>query len=92
MASTVAKPESNLSLARSGEGVAARFAKGVFHFFRTVVRLIGTLFVIGFSLLPLSALLIALPAAAPNEAVLTDSVRPANSWGRRTLRRVLAGL
>lgn len=61
-------------------------------FQRTVVRLIGTLFVIGFSLLPLSALLIALPAVSPNEAVLTDTVKPSRSWWRRTARRVFAGL
>lgn|GEM_PF-161940 len=59
-------------------------------FERTVFRLIGTLFVIGFSLLPLSVLLVALPAVSPSEAVLTDTVRPAKSWWRRTGRRVLA--
>ena len=69
-----------------------RVVKGVSRFFRTVVGLVGTLFVIGFSLLPLSALLIALPAVSPTEAVLTDSVRPARSWLTRTARRVFAAL
>ena len=67
-------------------------AKAVGRFFRTIRRLIGTLFVIGFSLLPLSALLIALPAVSPNEAVLTDTVRPTRSRWRRAGRRVLAAL
>jgi putative ABC transport system permease protein len=57
---------------------------------RGFFRFVGTLFVIGFSLLPLTALLAALPAAAPNEAVLTDTVRPARSRFARLLRRVLA--
>ncbi len=61
-------------------------------FQRAVVRLIGTLFVIGFSLLPLSALLVALPAVSPSEAVLTDTVRPVKSWWRRAARRAPAAL
>src|SRR5262245_2788598 len=71
------------------------FQRGVrirVSFQRTVFRLIGTLFVIGFSLLPLSVLLIALPAVSPTEAVLSDTVRPARNWFVRTGRRVLAGL
>lgn len=65
------------------------------RFVRPVGRLIGTMFVLGLSLLPLSTLLVALPAVAPNEAVLSDSVPPARTRGRRLLRRaggVLAGL
>ncbi len=61
-------------------------------FQRTVVSLIGTLFVIGLSLLPLSALLVALPAVSPNEAVLTDTVRPTKSRWVRSGRRVFAAL
>ncbi|HEY1191540.1 MAG TPA: ABC transporter permease [Gemmata sp.] len=78
----------NLSLAR---GARFTWAFALLLFFRTIARLVGTLFVIGFSLLPLSALLIALPAVAPNEAVLTDSIRPARSRLARTARRVFAG-
>ena len=92
MADTDAKRDSNLSLDRSEDSGAARAAKALTRFFRTVLGLIGTLFVIGFSLLPLSALLIALPAVSPTEAVLTDSVRPARSWFTRAVRRVLAAL
>ncbi len=61
-------------------------------FQRAIIRLIGTLFVIGFSLLPLSALLVALPAVSPNEAVLTDTVKPARSRARQFARRVFAAL
>ncbi|VTR90812.1 multidrug abc transporter permease : Uncharacterized protein OS=Pirellula staleyi (strain ATCC 27377 / DSM 6068 / ICPB 4128) GN=Psta_2964 PE=4 SV=1: FtsX [Gemmata massiliana] len=82
----------NLSLARGTDGAGVRAVKAVTRFFRTIFSLIGTLFVIGFSLLPLSALLIALPAVSPNEAVLTDSIRPARSWLKRTARRVFAAL
>jgi hypothetical protein len=57
---------------------------------RRFLRFVGTLFTIGLSVLPLSALLAALPAAAPNEAVLSDTVRPATTPRRRFARRVLA--
>ena len=59
---------------------------------RSIYSLIGTLFVIGFSLLPLSALLVALPAAAPDEAVLSDSVRPARTFWSKLRRRVFAAV
>lgn len=71
-------------------GLLRRLGKRVYAFFRGLFRFIGTLFVIGFSTLPLSALLVALPAASPNEAVLTDTVRPVKTWWQRTRRRVLA--
>jgi ABC-type lipoprotein release transport system permease subunit len=74
----------------SEPSLATRATKRVVYFFRSLLRFIGTLFVIGFSLLPLAALLVALPAVSPNEAVLTDTVRPARSWWLRTARRVFA--
>lgn len=73
--------------------IARRVGKRLWSFIKWVFgvrRLLGTLFVIGFSLLPLAALLVALPLVAPNEAVLSDSVRPARSWGLRFRRRVTA--
>jgi ABC-type antimicrobial peptide transport system permease subunit len=83
----------NVSLARdTGGNILVRVWKTLVRFARNFRRLVGTLFTIGFSLLPLSALLVALPAVAPNEAVLTETVRPAKSWWRRTARRVLAFL
>ena len=36
-----------------------------------------------------AALLVALPAVAPNEAVLQESVPPATTRGRRLLRRLV---
>jgi ABC-type antimicrobial peptide transport system permease subunit len=79
----------------AGSSLPARAGRAAARFVRAILRLVGTLFVIGFSLLPLAALLAALPAVAPNEAVLTDTVRPARSWWRRAARRVggaVAGL
>ncbi|MBP3958846.1 ABC transporter permease [Gemmata sp. G18] len=67
-----------------------RAVKLRFQFERGIYSLIGTLFVVGFSLLPLAALLAALPLVAPSEAVLSDTVRPARSWWRRTARRAFA--
>jgi ABC-type lipoprotein release transport system permease subunit len=84
---------SNLSLIREeSPGFFVRAAKAAGRAFRAGANLVGTLFVIGFSLLPLSALLVALPAVSPTEAVLTDTVRPARSRWHRTARRVLAAL
>src|SRR5262245_61065146 len=89
----VAPSGADLSLPRNApDGFPRRVLKAVGRFARALRRLIGTLFTIGFSLLPLSALLIALPAVAPDEAVLTETVRPTKSWFRRTARRVLAFL
>jgi putative ABC transport system permease protein len=85
--------DSNLSLERDAEpSLPVRAAKIVVRFLRTAVSFIGTLFVIGFSLLPLSALLIALPAVSPNEAVLTDTVRATKSRWVRSGRRISAAL
>jgi hypothetical protein len=57
---------------------------------QTVYGLLATLIVCGLSLLPLSSLIVALPAVSPNEAVLTETVTPVSSWYRRLLRRILA--
>ena len=70
--------------------VFGRALKRRIAFERSIYSLVGTLFVIGFSLLPLASLLVALPAVSPTEAVLSDTVRPVKSWWRRTARRVLA--
>ncbi|MFO0800115.1 MAG: ABC transporter permease [Gemmataceae bacterium] len=63
----------------------------VYRFLRAVRSLAGTMVTLVLSLLPLTALLVALPAVAPNEAVLSDSVPPAATRARRLLRR-LGGL
>ena len=67
-----------------------RAARALGRFGRSLGRFVGTLFVIGFSLLPLSALLAALPAVSPNEAVLTETVRPARTRWQRLRRRLVA--
>src|SRR5262249_3818981 len=58
---------------------------------KAIIRVGATMILMGLSLLPLSGLLLALPAANPSEAVLTDVVAPTRSPWRRLARRV-AGL
>jgi hypothetical protein len=60
------------------------------QFFAKVFNLLGTAVVLGLSLLPLSALLLAFPALVPQESVLTDAVSGRQSWLRRTLQRLFA--
>ena len=55
-----------------------------------VLSLIGTAIALALSLLPLSALLLALPAVAPQESVLADEVPARTSFVRRLLRRAFA--
>jgi len=45
-----------------------------------ILRFFGTLFLVGLSLLPLSALLLAYPAINPQESVLSDTVKPRRNW------------
>ena len=60
------------------------------RFFGRAASLFGTGVLLGISLLPLSALLLAFPAINPQESVLTDAVSDRAGWLRRTLRRVFA--
>ena len=53
-------------------------------------RAIATPILLGLSLLPLSALLLAIPAVTPQESVLSDSVPGRMSFGRRLGRRLFA--
>jgi ABC-type lipoprotein release transport system permease subunit len=57
---------------------------------RAIIRVGSTMILMGLSLLPLSALLLALPATNPSEAVLTDVVEPTRSKLRRLGRRAIA--
>ncbi len=57
---------------------------------QTILRLLGTALTLGFSLLPLSALLLAFPALVPQESVLTDAVSSNQSWLRRTFGRIFS--
>ena len=63
-----------------GGGVRVRFK---------ILQLLGTGVVLGLSLLPLSALLLAFPAIMPQESVLTESVGRPGFW-LRTFRRATA--
>ncbi len=65
-----------------------RIGRGVRRFIGAIISVISTVFTLGLSLLPLTALLVALPAVSPNEAVLSDTVRPARTWFTRSLRRI----
>ena len=62
----------------------------IYRLIKAILSLVLTMVTLGLSLLPLTALLIALPAVSPNEAVLTQTVPPATSWFRRTMRRLMA--
>jgi putative ABC transport system permease protein len=64
--------------------------RALYRLIRRVLSLLGTAVVLGVSLLPLSALLLAFPALVPQESVLTDAVSNRRSWLRRTLTRVFA--
>lgn len=54
-----------------------------------LLRGLGTMLLLGLSLLPLSVLLMAVPAFISQESVLEDTTAE-RSWGSRTFRRVLA--
>lgn len=56
----------------------------------TPFSLLGTAFLLGFSLLPLSCLLLAYPAFYSQESVLTDTVSDHRSWLSRQLARLFA--
>jgi putative ABC transport system permease protein len=60
------------------------------NFFKRTLSLMGTVLVLALSLLPLSSLLLALPAVAPQETVLTESIPTKMGFFRRTGRRLFA--
>lgn len=90
--STVSNTISSASHIRTpaDPGLIVRLVKRAIRFARSLLHFIGTLFTIGFSVLPLAALLVALPAVSPNEAVLTDTIRPTKSRWLRLGRRLAA--
>lgn len=57
---------------------------------RLLVRSLATMFLLGLSLLPLSVLLLAVPAFISQESVLDDTTSGRTSWLRRTLKRAFA--
>lgn len=64
--------------------------RAVRRVFARTFSILGTVLVLGLSLLPLSALLLAFPAVNPQESVLTDAVSGHRSWLRQSLQRVFA--
>lgn len=58
------------------------------RFLSGVGKVLGGMVVLGLSLLPLTVLLVALPAISPNEAVLTETVAPTRSRWRLAMRRM----
>jgi hypothetical protein len=67
-----------------------RLYRGIRWFLGRVLSIFATAIVLGLSLLPLSALLLAFPAINPQESVLTDAVSDRPSFLRRTLSRLFA--
>ncbi len=59
---------------------------------KRILGLLGSALVLGLSLLPLSALLLAFPAIVPQESVLSDTVSARQGFFRRTFRRITAAL
>ena len=66
----------------------SKVATWSYSVFKKMLSLIGTAFLLGLSLLPLSALLLAFPAINPQETVLSDEGSGKAGWFRRTLRRI----
>lgn len=73
-------------------GFFKKLMKWRFHVVGLIGRLISAVFLLGLSLLPLSSLLLVLPAVAPQEAVLTDTVRQGQSRWQRLARRAFAAV
>ncbi len=65
-------------------------ANALVAFIKRVLGLLATALVLGLSLLPLSALLLAFPALVPQESVLSDTVSDRRGFFGRLLRRFTA--
>jgi putative ABC transport system permease protein len=70
-------------------GLVARGAATVWEFLKLMGRIISMLFLLGFALLPISVLLLWLPAWSSGESVLKDTQGNTNYF-RRQLRRAAA--
>ena len=64
--------------------------RAIGSFIGRILSILGTMFTLGLSLLPLSALLLAYPAIYPQESVLSDSVTANQSGFRIFLRRLFS--
>src|SRR5262245_7859597 len=66
-----------------------RTLRGILWLREVIARISGLLCLMGLGLLPLASLLMFLPLVMPQEAVLSDTVRPAQTrWARGTRRAV----
>jgi putative ABC transport system permease protein len=75
-----------------GFGRPFRALRGVLWLREVIARIAGLLCLMGLGLLPLASLLMFLPLVMPQEAVLTDTLRPARTRLARAARRVMAVL
>jgi putative ABC transport system permease protein len=75
-----------------GFGRPFRALRGILWLREVIARIAGMLCLMGLGLLPLASLLMFLPLVMPQEAVLTDTLRPAHTRLQRGLRRAFAVL
>src|SRR5262249_30517455 len=71
-------------------GLLKKVLKWRFYVVGLIQRLVAAVFLLGLSLLPLSALLLVFPAIYPQESVLTDTVRTGQSRWYRLARRIFS--
>jgi len=70
-----------------GFGKPFRALRGILWLREVIARIAGMLCLMGLGLLPLASLLMFLPLVMPQEAVLTDTLKPARTRLARGLRR-----
>jgi putative ABC transport system permease protein len=73
-----------------GFGKPFRALRGILWLREVIARIAGMLCLMGLGLLPLASLLMFLPLVMPQEAVLTDTLKPARTRLARGLRRAAA--
>jgi ABC-type antimicrobial peptide transport system permease subunit len=73
-----------------GFGRPFRALRGILWLREVIARIAGLLCLMGLGLLPLASLLMFLPLVMPQEAVLTDTLRPARTRLARAGRRAVA--
>jgi putative ABC transport system permease protein len=69
-----------------------RALRGILWLREVIARIAGLLCLMGLGLLPLASLLMFLPLVMPQEAVLTDTMRPAQTRLARASRRAVAAV
>jgi putative ABC transport system permease protein len=74
----------------SAYGLFRSLMRRRFQVIGPIQQALGTVMLLGLSLLPLASLLLVVPAVMPEESVLTDTVRPSKSRWLRAVRRLIA--